>query len=92
MIHLTESDGSLYGQSMTNHPTAEVVASEVRAELARQKKTAGNLAAVLSMTPHTAGRRLRGDVPFDVIELAQIGLWLGVDPRRFIPSRDAAAS
>ena len=77
---------------MTNHPAAEVVASEVRAELARQHRTAGDLASVLQITPHTAGRRLRGEIPFDVIELVQIGLWLGVDPRRFIPGLDAAAS
>ena len=77
---------------MTNHPAAEAVASEVRAELARQQKTAGELAAALGMTPHTAGRRLRGEVPFDVIELAQIGLWLGIAPRRLMPNHDATAS
>jgi len=77
---------------MTNHPTAEAVASEVRAELARQQKTAGDLAAALNMTAHTAGRRLRGEVPFDVIELAQIGLWLGIDPKRLLPETGKAAS
>jgi len=77
---------------MTNHPAAEVVASEVRAELARQQKTAGDLAVALGMTAHTAGRRLRGEVPFDVIELTQIGIWLGIDPRRFMPTSDAIAS
>lgn len=77
---------------MTNHPTADRVASEVRAELARQRRTAGDLATVLGMTPHTAGRRLNGEVPFDVVELVQIGLWLGIDPRRFLPEQPVGAA
>lgn len=77
---------------MTNHPTADRVASEVRAELARRRKTAGELAAVLGMTPHTAGRRLNGEVPFDVVELVAIGLWLEIDPCRFIPQQTAGAA
>lgn len=42
------------------------------------------------MGAHTAGRRLRGEVPFDVVELVQIGIWLGVDPRRFISAGEKA--
>ena len=77
---------------MTNHPTAEAVASDVRAEMARQRKTQAELATVLGVTAHTVGRRLSGDVPFNVIELVQIGLWLGVEPRRFIARASLAAS
>lgn len=78
---------------MTNHPTAEAVASEVRAALARHKKTAGDLATALGTTPHTAGRRLRGDIPFDVIEIAKIADWLGVPTSDLMPAqRKAAAS
>lgn len=73
---------------MTNHPAAEAVASEVRAEMGRQRKTQAELADALGVTPHTVGRRLSGEVPFDVIEVVQIGLWLGVDPRRLIPAVD----
>lgn len=77
---------------MTNHPAAERVASEVRAEMARHRKNAGDLADALGMTPHTAGNRLNGKVPFDVVELMQIGLWLGVDPRIFIGPTPSAPS
>lgn len=68
---------------MTNHAAAgraagARVAGEVRAELARQRKTAADLSAALGVTQHTAGRRISGEVPFDVIELAQVAIWLGV--------------
>jgi hypothetical protein len=76
---------------MTNHSTAGRVASEVRAELARQRKTATDMAAVLYMTGHTAGRRLNGDVPFDVVELVALGAWLGVDPSKFLGDTEAVA-
>lgn len=54
------------------------VADEVRAEMARQRKTAGDLANVIGVTQHTAGRRLNGTIPFDVYELSQVAMWLGV--------------
>jgi hypothetical protein len=77
---------------MTNHPAAEAVASEVRAEMARQRKTNAEMALALGVTAHTVARRLSGAVPFDAVELVQIGLWLGVDPRQFIPPPGRAAS
>lgn len=77
---------------MTNHPVAERSASEVRAELAKQRRTATELAAVLGITPQTVGRRLSGETPFDVIELVSAAEWLGVDPRQFIPSQSAGAA
>lgn len=80
-----------YGVRMTNHSTAGRVASEVRAELARQRKTAGDMATVLNMSAHTAGRRLNGDVPFDVVELVALGVWLGVDPGKFLGDTEAVA-
>ncbi|MGR9839052.1 helix-turn-helix domain-containing protein, partial [Escherichia coli] len=55
------------------------LAGEVRAELARQKRTAGEMAQVLGITAHTAGRRLSGAVPFNVTELDAVARWLGVD-------------
>lgn len=68
---------------MTTHAAAgrqaaDRVAGEVRAELARQRKSASDLAAALGITPHTAGRRLSGETPFDVVELARVATWLGV--------------
>lgn len=54
------------------------VADEVRAELARQRRTAGELAAALGITAHTVGRRLNGETPFNLIELAQTAQFLGI--------------
>lgn len=54
------------------------VAGEVRAELARQRKTAADLSRALGVTPHTAGKRISGEVAFDVVELAEVAKWLGV--------------
>jgi hypothetical protein len=81
---------------MTNHAAAGRaaalrVATEVRAELARQRKTAIDLGEALGMTPHTAGRRLAGEVPFDVIELVQVSLWLGVPIDQFCIDDKAAS-
>ncbi len=57
---------------------AQWIAGDLRAEMARQKRTGGELAVVLGISAHTAGRRLNGDVPFDVIELAAACKWLGI--------------
>lgn len=74
---------------MTTHAAAgreagQRVAGEVRAELARQRKTAADLSAALGVTPHTAGRRISGEVPFDVIELTQVSIWLGIPVERLM--------
>lgn len=54
------------------------VADEVRAELARQRKTAADLAAALGIGQHTVGSRLKGSVPFTVPELMLAASWLGI--------------
>jgi hypothetical protein len=79
---------------MTNHSngTTERVASEVRAEMARQRKTATELADVIGVTQHTAGRRLSGAVPFTLVDLVLIGEWLDIDPRHLMPHQDRVAS
>lgn len=71
---------------MTNHSTATAVATEVRAEMARQRKTQGELAEALGMGEHTVGRRVRAEVPFTVVELEQIALWLDVPVSQLWPS------
>lgn len=67
---------------MTKQTPADAVAfsiaNEVRAELARQQKTAAELAEVLKVTPHTMGRRLKGATPFNVVELMTAVTWLGL--------------
>ncbi|MBO3663696.1 hypothetical protein [Microbacterium stercoris] len=56
-----------------------IVAADLRAELARQRRTAADLAHALDVTPHTVGRRLNGDVPFSMYELVLATRWLGID-------------
>ncbi|MCC4906927.1 helix-turn-helix transcriptional regulator [Microbacterium sp. cx-59] len=67
-----------------NQLASQRLAGEMRAELARQKRTASDLAAALGITPHTVGRRLNGDVPFNMIELATACRWLGIDLTEFV--------
>lgn len=54
------------------------VASEVRAEMARQRKSGVDLAKILGKTPATARSRMKGDSPFDAREIAAIAAWLDV--------------
>lgn len=77
---------------MTNHPVAKRVADEVRTELARKRKTQQDLARKLNVNAHTAGRRIRGEVPFDVVELEVIADWLEVPIERLWPSDPEAVS
>lgn len=64
---------------------AEAVAAEIRAEMGRQRLNQAHLAQTLGMTVATAARRLRGEVPFNVIELALIANWLDVPVSRLTP-------
>lgn len=77
---------------MNSFQTAELVAAEVRAEMARQRKEAAGLADVLEMTRATAQRRLDGSVPFDVVELVLVAGWLGIDATRLMPGSPEAVS
>ena len=67
------------------------LAAEVRAELARQKRTATEAAATIGVTPATMGRRLSGETPFNVIEIASICRWLGVEPAVLMKRAEANA-
>ncbi|REC98371.1 BetR domain-containing protein [Microbacterium sp. AG157] len=74
---------------MTNHAAvgtaaAQRLAGEVRAEMARQKRTAGEMARVLDITAHTAGRRLSGAVAFSISDLMSVAMWLGMDPKELL--------
>lgn len=64
---------------MTPTEYANAVAAEVRAEMGRQRKTQADLAKALGFTAATAARRLDGGTPFDVIELAVVANWLGIE-------------
>lgn len=54
------------------------VAAELRAELARQKRSGRELSVVLGISEHTGGRRLNGETPFNMVELAAACGWLGI--------------
>lgn len=47
--------------------------------MARQLKTAGEMAQALGITAHTAGKRLNGRIPFTMVESARVAEWLGLD-------------
>lgn len=57
---------------------AEGIAAEVRAEMARQKKTGKDLSSTLGLTQSTTSRRLTGEVPFDMAEIFTVSDWLGI--------------
>ncbi len=54
------------------------IAAEVRAEMARQGKSKGELAQALGVTLNTAKSRYEGSQPYNLVELVQVALWLGV--------------
>ena len=70
--------------------TAERVAAEVRAEMARQHASQTALATILNTSQAAVSRRLRGQVPFDVTELETIAGHFGVPVSQFIAPLDAA--
>ncbi|MBN9210525.1 MAG: hypothetical protein BGO45_04700 [Microbacterium sp. 71-36] len=66
------------------------VAAELRAELARQKRSGRELSVVLGISEHTMGRRLNGETPFNMVELAAACLWLGISLTDLIRRAEAA--
>jgi transcriptional regulator with XRE-family HTH domain len=63
---------------MQNLPRYKV-AAEVRANLARHRKTQTDLATHLGISVSTLARRLSGDVAFDTDELALVADFFGVE-------------
>lgn len=54
------------------------VAGNVRAEMARRKRTATHLQELLHLSRNSVYRRMNGDVPFDLSELDQVARWLSL--------------
>lgn len=75
---------------MTPAEYAAAVGGEVRAELARQRRTQADLAEALGLSAATVSKRLDGSSPFDLVELAAAANWLGVRVDALRPARDAA--
>lgn len=68
---------------MTNSFTQRV-AGTVRAELARHRKSQGDLAAALGVSRSYVSRRLMGEVAFDVDEVSRIAEWLQISPQALL--------
>lgn len=62
----------------TNRSLRQVIAAEVRAEMARQQKTGVELARVLKCSQQTASRRLVSGQGLDLDEVPLIADWLGI--------------
>jgi transcriptional regulator with XRE-family HTH domain len=62
----------------------ELVAAEVRAEMARQRMSQTRLAEALGVTQASVSRRLVGEVPFDIQELYKVAEFLGVPVAQFL--------
>jgi transcriptional regulator with XRE-family HTH domain len=63
----------------------QVVATEIRAEMARQRITQMALAARLGRSQPYVCRRLTGEVAFDLAELELVAEALGVPLSQFMP-------
>lgn len=64
----------------------EQVAAEVRAEMARQRKTGRELASLLSITQQSASRRLNASTDLSLDELDIIARWLAKPIQYFLDS------
>jgi transcriptional regulator with XRE-family HTH domain len=63
--------------------TTESIAAEVRAEVARARRRSADVARVLDCSQSAASRKMNGQVPFTVADLARIADLLGIDVTRF---------
>lgn len=78
---------------MTNSLPVDI-ATEVRAEISRQKKPQRELAEILGISQQQVSERVRGDVEWRISELVRVARWLDVPLASFVPepARPAAAS
>ena len=60
--------------------TNERVASEIRAEIARQQRRQSDLVDVLAVSQSGVSARLNGRIDLTLNEVVAIADWLGVDP------------
>lgn len=69
----------------------EAIAAEVRAEVARQRKTQREVGVVLGLPQSVVQLRLKGERPFRAEELAKLAEAFGVPVERFFPAPTTAA-
>jgi hypothetical protein len=68
------------------------VAAEVRAEMARQRVSQQTLAGAVGISQAAISRRITGEVPFDVTELARVAEVLGVPAAQFLDAGKSPGS
>jgi len=73
---------------MANEVRAKI-AAEVRAEVARQKKSQREIASMLGVDQAGAWRRLNGEQPWRADELVKLAEALGVPVAQFLGERAA---
>jgi transcriptional regulator with XRE-family HTH domain len=69
----------------------DLIAAEVRAEMARQRVTGGRLAAELGVSAAWVSTRLAGITEFRVSDLERIAVALNVPVSRFLTAGERAA-
>lgn len=74
---------------MTTTPTATAGAN-VRGEMARRGVTQASLSIAIGLSQPAISKRLRGETPFDINELARIAVFLNVPLARLTEGVAAA--
>lgn len=69
----------------------EAIAGEVRAELARKRKTQREAAAAIGIDQSAFWQRLEGKRPFKAEEISALAQFLDVDPAKFFLADTPAA-
>ena len=67
----------------------ELVAEEVRALMGRHRVSQATIAEVLGVSRQAVSKRLTGETPFDVNEVAKLGDYFGVQPSQLLPHLDS---
>lgn len=78
---------------MTTTEAREWIAAETRAALARDGRSASQLAEDAGVSRSALSKKLRAQVSFTVEEIVSVSVALGIDPGTLVPSashRDAA--
>jgi BetR domain-containing protein len=60
------------------------VAAAIGAAMAAQHLSSHALAGFLDVTEPTALQRLRGEIPFDLVEVERVAGWLGLTPSELV--------
>lgn len=89
---LTHWPQGRYGPHMATASTAEAVAGEIRAEVARQRLTWRTLAQTTDITPSTLSRRMADPASLSLGELVAICSALGITPSVLLARAESSVS